>query len=175
MSAYAYYSGRWLQTGLLAVAMSATADSVYLPLVGPPALRFAAPPEVRPVATAPLPPLTVPESKTTAVAEVKPELPASSPAASGDTNHPPVTTTPDHPPAHEEAADSPSTNAVPMSFAPPESASFTPQMFMKFFTGRPGTNASGITIIAPLPFVPPVPAASPSSSASFQTTPPAKP
>ncbi len=175
MPACAYYSRRWLQTGLLAVAMSASADSVYLPLVGPPTLRFDPTPAVRPVPMVPLPPLSVPVPKAAAVAGGKPALPAAPPTATGDTNLLLAATPPENPPAREEATDPSSTNAVPVSFTPPESETFTPQMFMKFFTGRPGTNASGITIIAPFPFVPPLPATLPSSSASFQTTPPAKP
>jgi hypothetical protein len=164
----------WLQTGLLAVAVSATAESVYLPLVGPPALRYEAPSAVRAVPAVPLAPLPASERKPAAVAEVKPAIPFAVPAATGETNHA-IAATSENLSAREEAVDAASTNAVPMSFALPESETFTPQMFMKFFTGRPGTNGSGITIIAPLPFVPPVPSASPSSSASFQTVPPAKP
>jgi len=55
-----------------------------------------------------------------------------------------------------------------------DSENLTPQMFMQFFSGRAGTNGSGLSIIAPLPFIPPAPPA-PSSTAGFETTPAATP
>jgi hypothetical protein len=46
---------------------------------------------------------------------------------------------------------------------------------MKYFTGQPGTNSLGVSIFAPVGFVPPMPAPSPSSTATFETVPVGKP
>lgn len=156
---------------LFAAAAVAAADSPYLPSVGPPALRFAnfpvelSPPAIR------LPPLITieprPASQTPLVA---PAVPAENNDVSTSTN------------AWIPGIDS--TMGLPVQTAPAvsngvdvvrlDTENLTPQMFMKFFSARPGTNSSGISIIAPLPFVPPAQPA-PSSTAAFQTTPPAKP
>lgn len=178
---------RLLQSCLLAVALNATAASPYLPLLGPPALRFE-PPRVEPPHAQPqLPPLPPLEPKA-AVAHPAPPAAGETtpgtqptplvaepgtagatanpapPAESSPEGTPKPPTSPGLPPAAADAAPAPIEN-------------LTPQMFMKFFSGRAGTNAPGssTTIFAPLPFIPPVPPAPPSSSATFQTTPPAKP
>jgi hypothetical protein len=65
------------------------------------------------------------------------------------------------------------TNVIIVTPSEPEGIS--PQMFMRYFTGRPGTNSAGVAIIPPIGFIPPVPIVPPSSSATFQTTPPGKP
>ena len=50
------------------------------------------------------------------------------------------------------------------------------QMFLQYFTGQAGTNSRGLSVFAPVGFVPPLPlSAPPSSSATFQTTAPGKP
>jgi hypothetical protein len=175
-----------IQSALLAVALNATAASTYLPLVGPPALRFEAP-RVEPLSAQPkLPPLPPLEPK---VAILQPAPPAAGETAPG--THP-------TPPFAEPGPGGVSTNSAPPSETIPEGTpqppaspspppaadpapgpieNLTPQMFMKFFSGRPGTNSAGssTTIFAPLPFIPPAPPTPPSSTATFQTTPPAKP
>lgn len=171
---------RIIYYAFLAVAFSAAAGPVYLPAVGPPALRFEAP-RVEPLHAPPrLPPLPPLEPKAAieqpAPVDVVEPVTGTPPAVFPATNHPAST------PANV-AGGTQEPPAAPAGFLPaPEPRSgpienLTPQMFMKFFTGRPGTNtaASGTTIFAPLPFMPPVPPAPPSSSATFQTTPPARP
>ena len=178
---------RLIQSALLAVALNATAASTYLPLIGPPALRFETP-RVDPLQAQPqLPPLPPLEPKV-AVAQPAPPAagettPGTHPAPSvaelgtgGVANNP-------APPAGTllEGTPQPPTAPGPLPAAadpaPGPIENLTPQMFMKFFSGRPGTNGAGssTTIFAPLPFIPPVPPTPPSSSATFQTTPPAKP
>lgn len=174
---------RLFQYAILAVALNATAASTYLPLVGPPALRFE-PPRVEPVTTLPaLPPLPPFEPKAAAEAPTTAvETPATTTAA-GTPISPNQEATPSKPGApvtSEEPAPPPQETASnPAKPEPPIGPieNLTPQMFMKFFSGRPGSNAIGssTTIYAPLPFIPPVPPAPPSSSATYQTTPPAKP
>jgi hypothetical protein len=47
---------------------------------------------------------------------------------------------------------------------------------MRYFTGDVGTNGAGVSVVSPVGFVPPLPIGPPpSSSATFQTTPPGKP
>ena len=161
---------RWSVLSLLFTAVfSAAAESPYLPSVGPPPLRFANPPVERSTSAIRLPPLLTIEPRPT------PQLAPVVPAENA------VPSLPNVLPSGIDAALLPSQSA---QLAPAvsngvdvvrlDSENLTPQMFMKFFSGRPGTNASGVSIIAPLPFIPPVPPA-PSSTAAFQTTPPAKP
>lgn len=176
----------WLAGALCAPG----ADRGYLPLVGPPHIRFALPPVT---ATDPdsalraLPPLPILEPRapgqSPADAQVQPSGGALTNLAAAET---PL-------PSSESAAettDSAFAGAgflLPVLIAPnaadpatgaglaPNGASLTPQMFMKYFT--PGTNQTrtGFSIIAPVSFVPPEPIRFPSSSATFETTPPGKP
>ena len=156
----------------MAAAVSAAADSAYLPSVGPAPLRFATPPVVK-TATVQLPPLITIEPRPAPAAEVAVPAPALPPAPEPA---PPVAN-----PTGPVVEPLPS---VPVPYDPvvsngvevvrQDTENLTPQMFMKFFTGRPATNSSGMTIIAPMPFMPPAPPA-PSSTATYQTTPPAKP
>ncbi len=175
---------RWLiQFATLAVALNATAAATYLPLIGPPALRFETP-RVEPIQSQPqLPPLE-PKPAPIPAPEVAADVPAQgtpAPLPTSDGSNAPGIKHPARPageilegPAEPTPGPRPSTPADP---SPGPVENLTPQMFMKFFTGRPGTNATGssTTIFAPLPFIPPVPPAPPSSSATYQTTPPAKP
>lgn len=171
---------------LAAAAVSAAADTPYLPASGPVPLRFSHP-VVRKTSGLQLPPL----------ATVDPRPPEKTPPATSHTNtaaNPP----PDPHAARSVSEPAGSTNAtatgpiptgsepivVPPQFSPvvtngievvrPDTENLTPQMFMRFFTGRPGTNSSGLSIIAPMPFVPPAPPA-PSSTATYQSTPAPKP
>jgi hypothetical protein len=178
---------RFIQSAMLALALNATAASPYLPLIGPPVLRFE-PPRVDPLQTQPqLPPLPPLEPKVSATepaplapADAAPGTPHALPTA--DLGARAVTNNPSPPAGNlpEGAPQAPPSPPPPSAIAEPAPGTIenlTPQMFMKFFTGRPGTNAtgSGTTIFAPLPFLPPVPPTPPSSSATYQTTPPAKP
>ncbi len=162
----------WSVRVLLLAAMSAVADPPYLPSVGPPALRFANPPVERPVLTVQLPPLVTIEPRpaphdsqaTPVVPQTIIDVVPTIPGAPVTANEPPSGL-----PVRMEPVVSNAVEVVRL-----DTENLTPQMFMQFFSGRPGTNASGVSIIAPLPFIPPALPA-PSSSASFQTTPPAKP
>jgi hypothetical protein len=168
---------RWSMKAMwMAAAVSAAADSPYLPAVGPAPLRFATPPVVK-TATVQLPPLITIEPRPAAVVpEVAPVPPTNA-----------VPSAPDDPPANPVGPLIEPPPSIPVPYDPvvsngvevvrPDTDNLTPQMFMKFFTGRPGTNSSGMTIIAPMPFLPPAPPAppAPSSKATYQTTPPAKP
>lgn len=162
---------------LFVAAVPAVADPPYLPASGPVPLRFSHP-VVRKTPAVQLPPL----------ATIEPRPAQSLPALNAEPKVVAPSSPPDHPPP--PAPNEPVAPAVPelvslpptfnpvvtngIEFVRPDTENLTPQMFMKFFSGRPGTNASGLTIIAPMPFVPPAPPA-PSSTATFQTTPPAKP
>ena len=164
---------RWsVLSVLLTAVFSAAAESPYLPSVGPPALRFAIPPVERSMPAIRLSPLLIIEPRPAPQAvSVAPVVPAESAVASslnalvpGIDPAPPLSQSVQAVPAVSNGVD-----VVRL-----DSENLTPQMFMKFFSGRPGSNASGVSLIAPLPFIPPAPPA-PSSTAAFQTTPPAKP
>ena len=155
----------------LAAAMCASAGPGYLPLVGPPPLRFEPPPP--PVAAAPiiLPPLAFVEPWP-AVPLVEP-LTSITPTPSLDTNitaPPPLSPNLTTPLPGAEPTPANAIVAAP-SFIEP----LGPQLFMKYFTGGHGTNSTGISIYSPVGFIPPTPIAPPFSSATFQTTPPGKP
>lgn len=172
---------RWSTKVLLLVAtVSAAADSPYLPVSGPAPLRFHRPPEHKPAGPrlAPLPTIdprpaepspvpSAPVAGATAVSSNSPSETLSRPSIGEPV--PAVASEPVSPPPPFNPV---VTNGI--EFVRPDTENLTPQMFMKFFSGRPGTNSSGLTIIAPMPFVPPAPPA-PSSTATFQTTPPTKP
>ena len=161
--------------GLLAATLCAAAGQAYLPVVGPPAIRFEKPapaPDQPPLV---LPPLTFIEPRPIApLAEVPPTPPQSGPLAPSEPAAPVVDLT------HLDPIASPAAPVLGMdplvTGAPPVDTSvLAPQMFMRYFTGQPGTNGNGISIFAPVGFVPPLPVPPPSSSASFQTVPPGKP
>lgn len=162
---------------LLLAAVPAVADPPYLPASGPVPLRFSHP-VVRKTPTLQLPPLATIEPRP-APATQTPAAEPTSVASNLPPDHPhlPPPNEPVTPVGTEPISLPPTFNPVVtngIEFVRPDTENLTPQMFMKFFSGRPGTNASGLTVIAPMPFVPPAPPA-PSSTATFQTTPPAKP
>ena len=151
--------------------MSATAGSGYLPVVGPPALRFQLPP-VLVTNQIILPPLAVIEPRPP---EDNAPTPNPSSLAGDAMNQAPNSPLLDPlaiPPVIGPLAAG-TTNVIIVTPSDPDGIS--PQMFMRYFTGRQGTNAAGIAIVPPLGFIPPVPIVPPSSSATFQTTPPPKP
>lgn len=171
---------KWLAlVSLLAAAVRVTAAPGapgYLQAVGPPPLRFEPPPTI-------------------ATAAVPPRLPAATPAPApivrnADLNSPsnspslavaelPLTTAalpalpPDDPTLPVPLFEGISAPAAPGTSFDNESTGL--QGLMKYFARRHGTNLStGVSFHAPLGFVPPTPPA-PSSSATFQTSPAAKP
>jgi len=160
---------------LLAATLCAAAGQGYLPVVGPPAVRFEKP---APAPTEPplmLPLLTVIEPRPT-VPPTEPSvtLQQPGPLAPSEPANPVVDLTPLDPvvaPVGPALVMDPLATAAP----PPDTSVLAPQMFMRYFTGQPGTNGNGISIFAPVGFVPPLPVPPPSSSASFQTVPPGKP
>jgi hypothetical protein len=158
-------------SGLGMVAASATAGPGYLPVVGPPALRFRLPP-VTVANQVILPPLAVVEPPPN-----EPETNASGPilppVAVDSTNQASTTALLD-PLALPPSAPAPvagTTNPVMVNPSQPEA--INPQMFMKYFGGQ-GTN-TGVITLPPMGFIPPLPIVPPSSSATFQTVPPGKP
>jgi len=171
---------RWLSPiGGLAVALSATAGEGYLPTVGPAPVRFETPAPPAPVTVA-FPPLVFiePRPLTDTNETVAPASPAESvpnlPGAAPTEVTPP-------PPAEVTIFVSPLGPLEPTGVAtnslaaPAETEVIAPQMLLKYFMRPAGTNSAGVSIFAPVGFVPPQPLAPPSSSATFQTTPPAKP
>ena len=161
--------------GLLAAALCATAESGYLPVVGPPAVRFEmpAPAPVEPPLV--LPPLTVIEPRPIVPpTEPTPPVPQLGPLVQSELTNSVVNFTPLDPVLSTVV---PSLAMDPLATgAPPVDTSvLAPQMFMRYFTGQPGTNGNGVSIFAPVEFIPPLPVPPPSSSASFQTVPPGKP
>ena len=162
---------RWsVQVLFLAGVVTSAADAPYLPSAGPPALRFASPPLKHPSPVFYLPPIVTieprPVPETQLAAPPIPALPDEILQAS------PATPLPIPSPSFAVPMDPVVSNGVEV--ARPDTENLTPQMFMNFFSGRPGTNTPGLSIISPVPFVPPAPPA-PSSTATYQTTPPAKP
>lgn len=171
---------RWFSPiGGLAVALCATAAGPgYLPTVGPAPLRFEipAPPVVAPAA---LPPLVFIEPRRPAdadetVASASPATPA--PGVPAATPTAPATS-----PAESSVLVSPLGPLEPFAAATnspavtSDSEVVAPQMLLKYFVRPAGTNSAGVSIFAPVGFVPPQPLTPPSSSATFQTAPPAKP
>ena len=157
----------------LAAAMCATAGPGYLPLVGPPPLRFEAPPTP---ATAPfiLSPLAVVEPRP-AVPLVEPPTPVT-PTPALDANSPvPLALFPNQTGPLPEVDPTPADTTNVILAAPAHLDPLGSQLFMKYFTGQHGTNSAGLSIYSPVRFVPPAPFIPPSSSATFQTTPPGKP
>lgn len=158
-----------ISAGFLVVALCASAGPGYLPVVGPPALRFASPPPPSPAVLAPLPPLAVVEPRPYAPTGEPPPLTADPTSAAAE----PVLIDPFAVPPVAEPLPTPATNVT--YAVPVESEPLVPQMFMKYFIGGTGTNANGVSIFSPVGFVPPLPIVPPSSSATFQTVPPGKP
>jgi hypothetical protein len=157
-----------IPVGLLVVALCASAGPGYLPVVGPPPLRFAPLSPPSPAVLTSLPPLAVVEPRPDPSA-VEPLPPATATNAAVG----PVPTDPFAAPPVAVPLPTPATN-VPYG-VPVESQPLVPQMFMKYFIGGTGTNANGVSIYPPVGFVPPLPIVPPSSSATFQTVPPGKP
>ena len=153
--------------GLLVVALCASAGQGYLPVIGPPALRFAPPPPPLPAVLIPLPPLAVVEPRPAPSAVDPAPLATNFTNAAAD----PVLIDPFAVPPVAEPVPALAPNAT--SLVPPET--LVPQMFMKYFVGGAGTNGTGVSIFSPVNFVPPLPIVPPSSSATFQTVPPGKP
>jgi hypothetical protein len=173
---------RWLSPiGGLAVALSATAGQGYLPTVGPAPVRFETPAPPAPVMVA-LPPLVFIEprpltdtnetvaSTSPAAATAPPNLPGAAPTEA--TTSSPAEVTVFVSPLGPLEPTGVATNSLA---APAETEVIAPQMLLKYFMRPAGTNSAGVSIFAPVGFVPPQPLAPPSSSATFQTTPPAKP
>jgi len=153
--------------GLLVVALCASAGQGYLPVIGPPALRFAPPSTPPPAVLIPLPPLAGVDPRPTPSA-VDP-VPLATDSTNAAANQ--VLIDPFAVPQAAEPVLLPAPNLT--SIVPPET--LVPQMFMKYFVGGAGTNGTGVSIFSPVNFVPPLPIVPPSSSATFQTVPPAKP
>lgn len=149
----------WL--AVLVVALNAAGASApgYLPVVGPPELRFEEPaaPKLRPV----LPPMVM-----------------------LGTNPPPTNnvavTTPDSPTTIESPGIISSNGIAPVVVVvqvtnePPvllvEPVPLSPQMFMPYFTRGVGTNGSAVSV--PMTFLPPAPLGPPpSSTVSYEVTP----
>ena len=162
---------RLLTYAVLAVAIPVKAAPGYLPVVGPPAPRFAVPPPAPLASGIALPPLSsaesppvipVVESPTVSNSPVSVEVAAASPSA--------VSFEPLIPSLFAVPSEPSSTNLMASNPEIPGS-----QMLLKYFTGRPGTNSGGVSFYAPVSFVPPLPAPPPSSSATFQVVPSGQP
>ena len=156
---------------LLAVAIAVKAAPGYLPVVGPPTPRFAVPPPATLAAGIALPSLPSAESSpaipvvelpTVSNSPVSVEVAAASPSA--------VSFEPLIPSLFAVPSEPPSTNLIAAN-----AEILGSQMLLKYFTGRPGTNSSGVSFYAPVSFVPPLPAPPPSSSATFQVVPSGQP
>jgi hypothetical protein len=148
----------------------------YLPVVGPPPLRFEALPspstvrfDLPPLESAPA---TVATNKVAVVvAKTNP------PPAPLEVVAPPPTPAPAVPPAEspaETAAISPPKASI-APFATPDAPLYYPQMFLQYFTHGAGTNTPGASVVVPMSFLPPVPLVPPSSSATYEVTPAPKP
>ena len=133
----------------------------YLPVVGPPPLRFRSPPQ--------------PATNLVHLALPPPDLPVSEPATPpGGAYNQTKTTTPGGTNAAPTTA--PLVSGATNNPAGPDSTPLTsqplisPQMLLKFFNRS--TNAPGNEVVAPMNFAPPTPAKPPSSTATYSTDPP---
>jgi len=154
-----------LALGFATATATARASDAYLPLIGPPPMRFevalaktfvytrakAVVEETKPLAIAStnavveLPNVSVPEPVTNAVSEILPSVPDNETVA-------PVFTPPYSPAA--------------------EMLLITPQMLAEYFKPAPGaTNAAGVSVFVPvqLGFTPPTEKTPPSSRATYKT------
>ena len=160
-------SRRFSRFGLLAMAVSATAGPGYLPTVGPAPLRFQPPPPPTAVEPVDLPPLAVTEP---------PAKPTTHGAEAAEPTSPPSPPVDPGTPSLEQAALEPPPAAPMVPLPPPVPGPMAAQMFLQYFTGHAGTNSMGLSVFAPVGFVPPLPlSAPPSSTATFQTTAPGTP
>lgn len=160
--------------GLLVVALCASAGQGYLPVVGPPALRFSPPPPPPPAVLIPLPPLAgegAGENSPFPPGSLSPLLPFPPAADSTNAATDLVLIDPFTLPPITEPTPALATNVT----SAVQAETLVPQMFMKYFIGGASTNGTGVSIFPPVGFVPPLPIVPPSSSATFQTVPPAKP
>jgi hypothetical protein len=163
-------SSRFLQAGLLAVAVSVAAGPGYLATVGPPALRFERAPAPPSGTALAFPPASA-EPRSSSPDE-KPS-PLVAPQASVETTNAAPALSPLEP---SLLGISPESSPGDLSTrVSPETGFPGPQLWLKYFIGPPGTNSTGAVILSPVGFVPPLPFIPPSSSATFQTTPPGKP
>jgi len=178
------------------------ADQAYLPVVGPPPLRFALPAvtvdsESRRTELPPLPilnppaaaSLTEPGAPSTNAAAAEPS--AILQASSGANTNAAASTSPSPLAAEAEPADGAGSgfllpglptpvgtdaNSATIFGQAPGVGPLTPQLFMKYFTPNGShPSHSGVSAIVPVSFIPPEPVRLPSSSAAFETTPPGKP
>ena len=186
---------RLILLSLLAVACSG-ADRGYLPVVGPPPIRFALPPPPPPAEPVVLPPW--PQTDAQPVAATAPTTNAPGPtdvtvsaSSTPSTAATAEATKPEKVPPDAVGAgpNGPDATApgqlfqpfvLPPGSPPPltEPDLLTPQAFMRYFLIKPGagTNNAGVGALWPVSFIPPQPLlAPPSSTATFETTPPGKP
>ena len=154
----------YLIGGLCLVSIGGTPQRPYLPVVGPPPLRFSAPPRK----LAELPPLSTAPGLTTNQ-DVN-QIFGPMPMALAATSTTPTNTLPQSPQGIVNAtvpSDSvlPETNLVPSEMATDE---LTTQTLMKFFrTNSATTNHPDSGVLLPFGFVPPRPNPVPSSSATY--------
>lgn len=156
----------------LTVGMAAGGD--YLPMVGPPSLRFEAPRSA--AARYPLPPLHEP-APTNATAHVTAATNAAPALAASQTHAAPAV--PGPLPAEAPVVTAlvpawPAQPAQPAPFTTPDTP-LSPQMFMHYFTRGAGTNGAAASVLIPMNFLPPLPLTAPSSSAVYEVTPGPKP
>ncbi len=152
---------QWLAGGLCGATLCSAAGRPYLPAAGPTVLRVqAAPAALRP-AIWPVLRLTTPPpvdpTATNQPAASAPELPAAEPGP---------TPTPEPPPVDSSAAASTVTPVVL-----PETDVFRPHLWLRYFvTGQTNQGAQPV-LVAPVDFTPPPAPATPSSRATYSTTP----
>lgn len=155
----------WIATGLCAAAVGSAAGGSYLAMEGPPPLRFMS------------------RTKPGVEEIILPRLEMASADTSDSTG---ATTETDPLPATAELQEMgpmpPSTAILPPSepilippaaLMPPTVApglSVTPQTLLSYF-GSPGTNGVNPVVLVPVSFVPPQPAASGSSRATYRKVP----
>ena len=143
----------------MVAAYQAAAAPGYLPLVGPPALRFEDPASLASIRQ------ILPAVQHAAVPTNPPSATNDSVATSAAETQVPATNTPTAP-----VVVAAQTTNEPTWTPPVEPMPLYPQMFLPYFARSAGTNGAAISV--PLTFLPPAPLGPPpSSSTTYEVTP----
>jgi hypothetical protein len=136
----------------------------YLPLIGPPALRFMAVVQYKDIYA------WMPKPKPAPIVMVEtnhPPVTASLPTNNAVTN---VTVVTPEPAPVGASPENLSTNSSPQIQSANNMLVVTPEMLVDYFKPNTlNTNSSDVRVVAPLQFTPPAPASSPSSQAIYQS------
>ena len=136
----------------------------YLPLIGPPALRFEAVVQYKDILS------WMPKPKPAPIATVETNAqPVTSTIPSNNAVTTATVVTPEPTPVVSTPANL-STNSSPQVQSANNMLVVTPEMLVDYFKpNNLNTNSSDVRVVAPVQFTPPAPASSPSSQAIYQS------